>query len=158
MKNVLFILSMAFFFTSCYKEKKIDPSDSVSSNHTGSVAPHTNFIFSGYMYVEKYDSIGNPVTNYMVYSVASKMVGTKPNYVLSTTFDGSALKGEVKNEIAVEVPVNNFFNLNSGTGIFINGVINGFFSNDSLKYRAFIEGANNNNVYVNYWGQLTSSY
>lgn len=158
MKNVLFILSMAFFFTSCYKEKKLEPSAPILSNPTGSVDSHTNFIFSGYMYIEKYDSIGNPVTNYMVYSVASKMVGTKPNYVLSTTFDGSALKGEVKNEIAVEVPGNNFFNLNAGTGIFVNGVIDGFFSSDSLKYRVYIESANNSSVYVNYRGQLTSSY
>lgn len=158
MKNVFFILSMAFFFTSCHKEKKLIPSAPVASNAAGSVAPHTNFIFSGSMYVEKYDSTGNPVTNYTVYLVASKMVGTTPNYTLSTTFDGSNLKGEVKNEIAVEIPSHEFFNLTSGSGIFINGVINGFFSNDSLKYRAYVQGANNNNVYVNYSGQLTNSF
>ncbi|HRN43034.1 MAG TPA: hypothetical protein PK649_13325 [Vicingus sp.] len=86
------------------------------------------------------------------------MIGTNPNYVLSTSFDGSALKGEVKSEINVEVPTTTFYNLNAGTGVFINGVINGVFTSDSLKYRVYLVGANNNNVYLNYSGKLTSSF
>lgn len=158
MKNVLFILSMAFFFTSCYKEKKLEPSAPIPLNTGTTPAAHTNFIFSGSMFVEKFDSLGNPITNYTEYSVASKMIGTKPNYLLSTSFDGSALKGEVKSEINVEVPGDSFFNLSAGSGVFVNGVINGFFNSDSLKYRVYIVGTNNNNIYLNYKGKLTSSF
>lgn len=158
MKNVFLILSVALVLTSCYKEKKLEPTPPIPLNTGNPPAAHTNFIFSGNMFVEKYDSLGNPVTNYTVYTVASKMIGNNPNYVLSTNFDGSALKGEVKSEINVEVPTTTFYNLNAGTGVFINGVINGVFTSDSLKYRVYLVGANNNNVYLNYRGKLTSSF
>lgn len=158
MKNLLFILSMALLITSCYKEKKLEPTPPIPLNSGNPIADRTNFIFSGNMFIEKFDSLGNLITNYTVYSVASKMVGTKPNYLLSTNFDGSALKGEVKNEINVEVPGNSFFNLSAGSGIFVNGVINGVFNSDSLKYRVYIVGTNNNNIYLNYKGKLTSSF
>lgn len=159
MKNVLFILSMAFFFTSCYKEKKLEPSAPGAIN-TGGDPVHTTFFYSGNMDVTKYDSSFNLITTYTQVTVPSKIVGTRPNYLLSTTFNATNLKGETVHSIAVEIPSNNFsITSTTGTGIFTDGVLAGYNNKDSLYYRVlYTDPANNNKIFLDFSGSLTSSF
>jgi len=159
MRNVLFILSMAFFFTSCYKEKKLEPSAPGAIN-TGGEPAHTTFLYSGNMNVTKYDSTFNLITSYVRLTVPSKIVGTRPNYVLSTTIDASNFKGETVHSVPVEITSTSFSVLTSiGTGIFTSGVLQGYYSRDSLYYRVlYTDPANSNKIFLDYSGNLTSSF
>ncbi|OFY88154.1 MAG: hypothetical protein A3K10_16555 [Bacteroidetes bacterium RIFCSPLOWO2_12_FULL_31_6] len=159
MKNTIVLLLLTFFFFSCSKEDNSVPSAPSGTGQTPTPTVHTTFIYLGTMNVEKYDSSGNAISTYPLININSKIVGTRPNYVLSTNFDASNLKGETNSSISVNIPTDYFNAFTSGTGIFTGGVLNGYNTRDSLYYRVFyIDVANNNNIFLDYSGKLTSSY
>lgn len=143
---------------SCSKEDKSLPVSSASDNTAATPAPHTTFIFTGTMLVDKSDSLWAPVTNYTATNVISTVFGTSPNYSLSTSFNATALKGQTDNVIPVTITNNYFSTFVTGTGIFNQGVLNGFYSNDSLYYRVLYKGVNKSNVFLDFKGKLTSSH
>lgn len=160
MRNTITLLLIALFFFACSKED-----NSVSSAPSGTAqtpttpTEHTTFIYLGTMSVEKYDSSWNVISNYPLLNVNSKIVGTRPNYVLSSNFDASNLKGEPNSSIAVNIPTDYFSEFTSGTGIFAGGVMAGYNTRDSLYYRVlYIDISNNNKIFLDYSGKLTSSY
>lgn len=160
MKNTIVLFLMIFFFIGCSKEDNSVPSAPSGTGQTPTTpAEHTTFIYLGTMNVDKYDSSGNAISNYPLLNVNSKLVGTKPDYVLSTNFDASNLKGEPNSSISINIPTDYFNAFTSGTGIFTGGVLNGYNTRDSLYYRVFfIDVANNNRIFLDYSGKLTSSY
>lgn len=143
---------------SCSKEDKSIPVSDASDNTGTPPAAHTTFVFSGTMLVDKNDSLWAPVTNYTATNVKSTIVGTTPNYTLSSDFDATALKGITNNVIPVSITNNYFSTYVVGTGIFNQGVLNGFYSNDSLYYRVLYKGVDKSNVFMDFKGKLTSSH
>jgi len=143
---------------SCSKEDKSIPVSDASDNNGPPPAAHTTFIFTGTMLVDKNDSLWVPVTNYTATNVKSTIFGTGPNYTLSSGFNATALKGETNNVIPVTITNNYFSTYAVGTGIFNQGVLNGFYSNDSLYYRVIYKGVNKSNVFMDFKGRLTNSY
>lgn len=155
-----FILTVliGLFFLSCKKEEDKTPVDPFPVL-TPAPSNHTNFIFTGTMNVDKYDSNWVSITNYSINQVTSKLLGTKPDFQLSTTFDASNLKGQTPNNIPVNIPNNSFSAFSNGVGIFSIGVMNGYYSKDSLYYHVVYHDQNNdNNFYLDFSGKLTSSY
>ena len=158
-KNLLVLLGLVLLLGySCSKEDKSIPVSSASDNTVTTPGPHTTFIFTGTMLVDKSDSLWVPVTNYTATNVFSTVCGTSPNYTLSTSFNATALKGETNNLVTVTINNNYFSTFVTGTGIFNQGVLNGFYSNDSLYYRVLYKGVNKSNVFLDFKGKLTSSY
>ncbi|MCB9334695.1 MAG: hypothetical protein H6586_00980 [Flavobacteriales bacterium] len=158
MNSRYFIIALLFIFLFACKKEEESVGYIAPEISNGSTA-HTTFEFSGVMNVDKYDSLWNPITNYNVNLVESKMLKQVDNYSLSTNFNGASLKGETLNSILVEVINNNFSTYNAGTGIFELGVLNGYFtSNDSLYYRVLFETIDNNKIYLKYEGNLINSY
>jgi hypothetical protein len=160
MKNTIVLLLLTFFFFSCSKEDQSIPPPTGETNQTPVVPTGpTTFIYTGIMLVNKYDSSWNAISTYPIFNINSKIVGTKPDYVLSSTFDASNLKGLTNSTIPVNIQTNSFYAFTNGTGIFTGGVINGYNTRDSLYYRVFfIDGTNSNKIYLDYSGKLTSSY
>jgi len=110
------------------------------------------------MLVDKYDSNGTAITNYTLTNSYSNLTGTEPNYQLSTDINASALKGETTNSISVNIPNDYMSSIGSGTGIFVGGIITGFYNGDSLYYRVLYKDFDNNNIFLDYQGQLTDSH
>lgn len=143
---------------SCSKEDKSIPVSDASDNTGTPPAAHTTFVFTGTMLVDKSDSLWTPVTNYTATNVISTIFGTGPNYTLSTGFDATALKGVTNNVIPVTITNNYFSTYVVGTGIFNQGVLNGYYNNDSLYYRVLYKGVAKSNVFMDFKGKLTSSH
>tara|TARA_R110001592_G_scaffold119491_5_gene322652 strand:- start:3919 stop:4398 length:480 start_codon:yes stop_codon:yes gene_type:complete len=132
--------------------------ESVATTTSTPVSNPTNFVFTGTMMVDKYDSNNTAITNYPLLNVVSSLHGVKPSFQLNTNVNGEALKGEISNSIDVSITNITFSSFASGTGIFSSGVYNGSYTSDSLYYTVLYKDAYKNNIYLNYSGQLTSSY
>lgn len=159
MRNTIALLIITSIFFSCSKEDNSVPSAPSGTGQNPTPIVHTTFIYLGTMNVDKYDSSWNAIINYPLLNVNSKIVGTRPNYMLSSNFDASNLKGETNSSIAVNILTDYFNAFTSGTGIFTGGVLNGYNTRDSLYYRVlYIDVANNNKIFLDYSGKLTSSY
>lgn len=160
MKNTLFffLTVLILLFFSCNKEDKSIPISDASNNQSNGSVSHTTFIFTGNMEVDKNDSLWVFVTNYTATNVTSTMFGTGNNFTLSSNFVATSLKGETNNNIPVNVSNNYFSTYNPGTGIFNQGVLNGFYSSDSLYYKVLYKGINKSNVYLTFKGELSNSY
>ncbi|TXB65981.1 hypothetical protein FRY74_05265 [Vicingus serpentipes] len=158
MKNNLYILFILTIFLGCSKTDESLP-DPVLPTVSSGVTDDTNFIFTGEMYVNKYDAAGTSLSNYQLTNIVSKLIGTNPDYSLVAIINGASLKGETTNIIEVNIP-NKFFNNLSvaGTGIFISGVYDGKYANDSLYYTVAYTDIENNNLLLSYRGKLSSSY
>lgn len=161
MKNkflIPFVLVLLVGFSCSKDDTSVPSAPSGSGQGTVPTTTHTNFIYTGTMLVTKYDSNWVAVANYPLTNVNSKIVGTNPNYTLSTPFDASSLKGATNNVIPVNISTNYFNEYTGGTGIFIDGVTNGYNNKDSLIYRVLYKDVAKNNIYLDYSGKLTSSY
>lgn len=160
MRNTIAFILITLFFFSCSKKDNSVPSAPSETTQNPTPTVHTTFIYLGTMNVDKYDSSWNAISNYPLININSKIVGTRPNYVLSSNFDASNLKGETNSSIAVTIQTDYFSEFTSGgTGIFTGGVMSGYNTRDSLYYRVlYIDVANNNKIFLDYSGKLTSSY
>ena len=154
----IFLLLIVFFFSCSKEDNSVPSSPSSSGQGTSPTTTLTNFIYTGTMLVTKYDSSWNAVSNYPLSNVNSKMVGISPSYVLSTTFDASSLKGIANSLIPINIQNNYFTEYTGGSGIFIDGVTNGYNTKDSLFYRVLYKDVAKNNIYLDYSGKLSSSY
>lgn len=159
MRSNIFIYSIIIltFLFGCSKNDESKPNPVLSTAPLG-VNDDTNFIFIGQMSVNKFDSTGIALLNYQLTNIVSKLVGTKPNYTLIANINGASLKGETTNVIDVDISNNFFNNLSEGTGIFISGVYDGKYANDSLYYSVAYKDSEKNNLLLSYRGKLTDSY
>lgn len=157
-KPYLILVSFLLVLFACNKEDKSLPVSNAPANTGNGSTQHTTFVFTGNMGVDKNDSLWAPVTTYTAPNIVSTVFGTSPNYALSTSFVATSLKGETNNNISINVSNNYFQSYNPGTGIFNQGVLNGFYGSDSLYYRVLYKGLNKSNVYLTYSGKLTNSY
>jgi len=155
MRYIVVLFSVIMF--GCSKNDNSLPDPGAPVAVSGSET-HTVFNFSGNMLVDKYDSNGTAITNYTLTNSYSNLTGTEPNYQLSTDINASALKGETTNSISVNIPNDYMSSIGSGTGIFVGGIITGFYNGDSLYYRVLYKDFDNNNIFLDYQGQLTDSH
>ncbi|MGE0562834.1 MAG: hypothetical protein AB7O47_13540 [Flavobacteriales bacterium] len=157
-KLLLFPLGLILLISfSCSKEDK-SISETVTDSSSSGSSPHTTFNYSGSFAINKYDSNWVFINNYYAPTELSILVKNTSNYTLSTNFDASLLKGLTNNVIQVAIPSNYFSTNIPGTGIFNNGIINGYNVKDSLYYKVLYKGVNKSNVYLDFKGKLTSSY
>lgn len=155
-KYIILALTLILLFA-CKKEEQGTPTD-VFPDLTPAPTNHTTFVFSGVMNVDKYDSSWVPITNYNVNFVESRMIKNPSNFQLTTQFNGASVKGETINSVNFDVSNNTFSTFNSGTGIFIYGVLEGFYNKDSLYYKVIYKTPDSNNVYLRYQGRFTNSF
>ena len=152
----LSICSIVLSLFACSKEDNSLP-ESVVTTNVSQPTP-TMFIFTGDVEVDKYDSNSVQIANYTLPGKVSTLNGSNPDYTITNNINGTSLKCEVINTIEVYIPVGAFFSFSSGTGVFINGVYNGFYSTDSLSYQVMYTDYDKNNIYLNFRGELTDSY
>ena len=157
MRNFIILFSIVVVLIGCSKNDNSLP-DPGSSVTTSGNSVHTVFNFLGNLIVDKYDSNGAAISNYTLTNSYSNLTGTEPDYQLSTNINASALKGETTNTISVTIPNTYISNFGAGTGIFVGGIINGSYTGDSLHYRVLYKDFDNNNIFLDYHGQLTDSH
>ncbi len=159
-KLVIYFFLIALVFFSCAKNDNSVPSSPAGNGHgTVPTTTPTNFIYTGTMNVDKYDSSWVHIETYQSLDVNSKIVGTNPSYILSTTFNATSLKGAVNNSIPVNIPSNYFYEYVGGVGLFVDGVMNGYNTRDTLYYHVLYKDlSNNNKIFLDYSGKLTSSF
>jgi len=157
-KTFLFITAFALIFASCSKEEQSESTIAIPTGTGGGTSEPTTFVFTGSMAVDKNDSNWVDISNYIIPGTESRVFKATSNYIVSTNFDATSLKGEVIHSIPVDIPNNYFSGFADGVGIFTIGIIDGYYGNDSLYYHVLYQDADSNNIYLDFTGKLTNSF